>query len=163
MWINEDVNIIIKAFLKNKLILLPIFSGVIFAYILLGKINIIILLLGLIAFIDYNTFYISDILLFFVIIFGIFDTNILNIFIGVLLIFLLLNYAKKDKLGYGDLKLIFVLSLIYGINVFYIMMFSALIGLIFERKKKVPLGYYLFWGTIAENIWMIYFHPFSFF
>lgn len=149
--------------MKSKIKLLPIFSGVLFLFLLSGKFDVSIFLLGLIAFIDYSTFYIPDILVLLIILTGVVKTNIINITISFLIVVLLIYYAKKDKLGYGDIKLLFGLSLIYGINTFYIIIFSTLIALIFGRKERVPFGYYLFWGTIVENIWILYFPPLTFF
>ncbi|SHE27631.1 Type IV leader peptidase family protein [Marinitoga hydrogenitolerans DSM 16785] len=162
LWINEDLNLIRESLLKNKKIILPIFSGVLFV-LFFGRLNIIIVLLSIIAFIDYNTLYIPDILNYTLIILGILNTTFLNISIGIMLFLLLIQYAKKDKLGYGDVKLLFGLSLVYGINIFYIIIFSVIISLIFERKEKAPLGYYLFWGAIVENIWFFNFQPFTYF
>ncbi len=160
--IKEDFSLIKKAFLKNKKIILPIFSGVIFAMIM-GKIDIVIILLACIAFVDFNTLYIPDVLNYLIILIGLMKFNSFFIFIGIFLISFLFYYARRDALGYGDIKLIFGLSLNYGPNVFSIIIFSVLISYIFEKKGKIAFGYYLFWGTIIEKIWFFNFNPFSFF
>jgi hypothetical protein len=158
-WIKEDIFIIINSLKLNKKILLPIILGV----VLYGKINILILLMGMIAFIDFNTFYIPDIFNYSIILIGIINTNFINLTISIIILLILLPYSKKDKLGFGDLKLLFGLSLFYGYNIFYIIIFSVILSLIFSKKEKVPLGYYLFWGVVIENIWFFNFNPFSFF
>ncbi|KLO22841.1 hypothetical protein X275_04550 [Marinitoga sp. 1197] len=161
-WIKEDIELFISSFFKNKKIFLPIMSGVLFV-LFFGNFNIIILLLGLIAFVDYNTLYIPDILNYTIILYGLINTNILNISISIFLFFILFQYAKNKKLGFGDVKLLLGLGLIYGIYVFYIIIFSIIVSLIFERKNKIAFGYFLFWGTVVENIWFFNFNPFSFF
>ncbi|WP_175419740.1 MULTISPECIES: prepilin peptidase [unclassified Marinitoga] len=161
-WIKEDIELFTSSFFKNKKILLPIMSGVLFV-LFFGNFNIIILLLGLIAFVDYNTLYIPDILNYTIILYGLINTNILNILISIFLFFILFQYAKNKKLGFGDVKLLSGLGLIYGIDVFYIIIFSVIVSLIFERKNKIAFGYFLFWGTVVENIWFSNFNPFSFF
>ncbi|KAF2955636.1 hypothetical protein AS160_00550 [Marinitoga sp. 38H-ov] len=161
-WINEDIYIIMKSFKLNKKILLPIMMGVVFV-ILYGNFNILIFLISLIAFFDFNTLYIPDILNYSLIIFGLINSNFINMIISIIIFFILLPYSKKDKLGFGDIKLIFGLTLYYGYYIFYIIIFSVILSLIFSKKEKIPLGFYLYWGVVIENIWFFNFKPFSFF
>lgn len=68
--------------------------------------------------------------------------NIINIFIiGILIIF-----AYKEYLGFGDIKLLFVLSLIFTNDFLYILFLSSLYCLIHNYKKRditIPFAPYI--------------------
>lgn len=160
--INEDFQLFKKAILKDNKIILPILSGVIFVGIF-GNLNILIIISALIAFVDFNTFYIPDILNYLIIIYGLINFNLYYSILAIILGIILYIYFKKEKIGFGDLKLIFGLTLIFGTKIFEIIIFSILTTFIFDRRKRIPLGFYLYWGVIIENIWFFNFHPFTFF
>lgn len=69
------------------------------------------------------------------------------IFITILIIMLVLLQVilKKELMGFGDLKLFFVLSINYFVNnVIYLLMLSSIIGIIyyylFRKKNEFPFG-----------------------
>jgi hypothetical protein len=160
--ISEDYQLLEKAILKDNKIILPILSGVVFVSIF-GRLDIIIIISSLIAFVDFNTFYIPDILNYFVIVYGLINFNLYYFILAIVLGIILYIYFKKEKIGFGDLKLIFGLTLIFGSRIFEIIIFSILTTFIFDRRKRIPLGFYLYWGVIIENIWFFNFYPVAFF
>lgn len=119
----------------------------------------ILVLLYLSFIIDIKEMWISD-----VTIFGVLILKIINTFIDcliynknviyegvmfitiIIMIFVLLEVLlKKELMGFGDLKLFFVLSINYSIiNVIYLLVLSSFIGIIyyyiFRKKNEFPFG-----------------------
>ena len=72
-------------------------------------------------------------------------TGLIYIILFILIILLLQVILKKELMGFGDLKLLFVLSFNYSlIDVLMLLMFSSLIGIIyyylFKKKNEFPFG-----------------------
>ena len=71
---------------------------------------------------------------------------------AVLLISLLLDYIlKKESLGGGDIKLLFVIGLYLGaVAGLFAIVVAAVLGLLFVRgKEKIPFGPFLSIGTVV--------------
>ena len=65
--------------------------------------------------------------------------------------FLTFYYWKKAKMGFGDVKLLTSLTLLFGIDIFFIIIISAILVIIINFKtnpKKIPLGFYTMLGTV---------------
>ena len=75
------------------------------------------------------------------------------ILIIVMVIHLILMKFKVELIGFGDLKLLFILNLILGIDLIIVVLFiSSLIACLFEviilKKKLFPFGPYIIIGSI---------------
>jgi prepilin signal peptidase PulO-like enzyme (type II secretory pathway) len=82
-----------------------------------------------------------------------------TIFLVLFILIVLLSQLilKKELMGFGDLKLFFVLSFNYSfINTITLLMFSALIGIIyyyiFNKKNEFPFGPAIIIAYIAIEI-----------
>lgn len=119
----------------------------------------IILLLCLSFIIDIKEMWISDFTIIGILILNIIKTSLDNILFGnkfiydgivfmtfiIVIIFLLQIILKKELMGFGDLKLYFVLVINYSfIKVVYLILLSSLIGIIyyylFKKKNEFPFG-----------------------
>ena len=138
---------------------------------------ILILLFELIAFIDIRCFIIPDIINFLIMLFSlilifVFDVNLwidtvdligVIIFNLLLLIIVIIVYKirKIEILGFGDIKLLFGIGILFGLTNFsYALVVASLTALFVEviilRKKRdiIPYGPYLTFGFLL--IW--FFH-----
>ncbi|HHV01421.1 prepilin peptidase [Defluviitoga tunisiensis] len=116
------------------------------------KIIIFLNSLLLIGIIDYFTFLIPDTCLIILIILIIFNFNYYNLFYSFLLFIISYSYWKKDKMGFGDVKLLSILSLLLGKSIFSIIICSLFIVILvnlIKKTDKIPLGFYLSFSTIA--------------
>lgn len=106
----------------------------------------------IIGIIDYFTFLIPDICLIILAILTILNFNYYNLFYSILLFAITFSYWKKNKMGFGDVKLLTILSLLLGKSIFLIIICSLVIVMLVNLIKKVdkiPLGFYLSFSTIV--------------
>lgn len=106
----------------------------------------------IIGIIDYFTFLIPDICLIILAILTILNFNYYNLFYSFLLFAITFSYWKKNKMGFGDVKLLTILSLLLGKSIFLIIICSLVIVMLVNLIKKVdkiPLGFYLSFSTIV--------------
>lgn len=95
---------------------------------------------------DFLTFIIPDSGLLVLIGLIVFNFNIYNLFYSIFLFILTLIYWKKGKMGFGDVKLLTVLTLLLGKRIFVIIISSLVIAMIanlIKKCEKIPLGFYL--------------------
>lgn len=166
-----------KRFMKIKcyitiFVLLCIFNLIYFFIcknlLFLILINLMIPLFVVICYFDYKEMIIPDamliILFIYFIILKILKINFLNItfnkiliggiiLIIVMAIHLILMKFKVELIGFGDLKLLFILNLILGIDLIIVVLFiSSLIACLFEviilKRKLFPFGPYIIIGFI---------------
>lgn len=112
------------------------------------------------GYIDYKKFIIPDTSVIIILIVSLFNFSIYNLIISIIIFLLLLNFYKKKKMGFGDLKLLTVLSLYFGYEIFFIIIFSIILIIILNFKKeqaKIPFGFYIMFGVLI-NLFMRWFY-----
>ena len=158
---HNKINIsylVIEIFSGLLFVLLFINNGKLINYIYIERLILIIILIGL-SYVDIKIYIIPDGFIIIGIInyllFSIIEKNYFNIlnalirsitiFIFLLLLVLIMNkLLKKESMGGGDLKLIFMLSLYFDlyqiIMIIIIACIISLIYLLFKKKDKIAFG-----------------------
>jgi leader peptidase (prepilin peptidase)/N-methyltransferase len=153
----------LKLFLNNKKCL---FWGTLFLIInifsvfILKELNAFFILniMFSIAIVDFYKFEIPDLSIFFLLIISLFNFSIINLFFVIFIFFLTFYYWKIEKMGFGDVKLLSVLTIYYGYHIFYILILSistAIFSNILKKKDKIPFGYHMFFGIILYYLLLL--------
>lgn len=80
--------------------------------------------------------------------------NITSIIIPIILflMFYILSIVFKNKMGGADYKILIILSITYGSNIFYIMFIASLVAIPFAIKfNKIPFVPFITLGVICQN------------
>ncbi len=117
---------------------------------------------AVIAVLFHKIFYFSFILNFFD--FKLAFNFLLSSFLGALFFLAIIIFSKGKWMGFGDVKLVFLMGLLLGgknllVALFLAFLFGAIIGIVmilFKKKtmqSEIPFGPFLIFGTMVSFLW----------
>lgn len=112
----------------------------------------IILTLLYMSYVDIKTNYVSTVLQLILLMFCFLNITSIIVPIFLFCLFLLLSQIFKNKMGGADYKILIILSLTYGTNIFIIIFIASLLAMPFAYKyKKIPFVPFITLGVICQN------------
>ncbi|WP_103877198.1 prepilin peptidase [Petrotoga sibirica] len=104
---------------------------------------------------DYFAFIIPDLGIIAILLIAFFNFESINLLYMIIIFLITFYYWRNGKMGFGDVKLLSVLSLLLGIYIFPLIIISTILIILSNKKKaikKVPLGFYIMLSTFILYI-----------